>query len=133
MAEASKKSVIQKLGLKPNHRAVMVDVPKGVELGKPPTGTKLSSKKISGDGECDFVLSFYESMKDLKADLPRIKKALAKTGMAWTGYRKGGATDISRDNLRELAEQFGLETVSLISVDDSWSAMKLMHPKKERK
>jgi len=34
-------------------------------------------------------------------------------------------TDLNRDILREIVIGFGLETVALFSVDETWSAMRL--------
>jgi hypothetical protein len=45
----------------------------------------------------------------------------------WVSYFKGTAktkTDINRDSLHAYARSIGLEGVSLISIDDDWSAMR---------
>lgn len=49
-------------------------------------------------------------------------------GLLWLCYPKGTAkikTDLNRDVLREtVAARHGLEGVSLVAIDDTWSAMR---------
>jgi hypothetical protein len=128
----STKPVLQKLGLKPAHRAAKLNVPKEVEkaLGNPPPGCKFEEGL---SGEFDFLLGFYDSAKELKGDFRKIKKSLKKSGMAWVCWRKGNVSDLSRDALSALVDDAGLEAVSLCAVNDDWSAAKVMYPKVERK
>ncbi len=46
----------------------------------------------------------------------------------WIAYPKGSSgirTDINRDILRTTAEGFGLSTVTAVSIDNTWSALRL--------
>ncbi len=48
--------------------------------------------------------------------------------MLWVTYPKGTSkvkADINRDIIREYARTIGLEAVALVSVDDTWSALRL--------
>ncbi len=126
---ASPKSIFQKLGLKSFQNAIILHLPKGLDLGTLPAGSKIQSTLA---GPHELILGFYESTRELKADLPKLKKALTKTGAAWVSYRKGGATELSRDSIWSLVGDFGLEGVGMISIDDDWSGFKIMHPKAER-
>ena len=49
-------------------------------------------------------------------------------GLLWLCYPKGTSkvkTDVNRDILnRRLAEEYGLEGVAMVSIDDTWSAMR---------
>ena len=128
----SAKPVYQKLGLKPTHRALRLSVPKSIlpVLGPAPEGATFAR---SATGSFDFILGFYESIKELKADLTKISKCLAPKGMVWVGWRKGNVTDLSRDLIHELVGNYGLEAVSSCAIDDDWSALKLMFPKANRK
>ena len=83
-------------------------------------------------GEVDFLLGFYEEQKALRADIAKIKRSMAPSGMAWVCWRKGNRTDLSRDVIHAMAEDLGLETVSSVSIDEDWSALKLMFPKAQR-
>jgi len=47
--------------------------------------------------------------------------------VCWIAYPKGSSkikTDINRDTLRITAEGYGITTVSAISIDDTWSALR---------
>jgi len=128
---ASEKPVFQKLGLKSTHKAAKLTIPREFEKMLGETGVKFS--RTLAEGDFDFILGFYESQKELKGDLPKIKRALAKkTGMAWVCWRKGNITDLSRDGIRSLVEGTGLDTVASCSINDDWSSLKLMYPKAER-
>jgi predicted DNA-binding ArsR family transcriptional regulator len=129
----SNKPVYLKLGLKPSHRALKINhVPSHVEkdLGMPPEGVKFE-KSLAG--EYDFIIGFYESIDDLKGDLERAKKILKKSGMVWVCWRKGNVTELSRDVIWKIGEDFGLESVSSCSINDVWSALKFMYPKDQRR
>jgi len=85
---------------------------------------------VSGSKEADFVLMFAGSQQELEKVLPKAKKQLAAKGALWIAYVKGTSknkSDVHRDTIREYAETVGLTTVSLISVDDDWSALRLKH------
>ncbi|MFW9908271.1 MAG: hypothetical protein ACFFEF_06830 [Candidatus Thorarchaeota archaeon] len=48
-------------------------------------------------------------------------------GWLWVTNRKGTSkakTDVSRDSIWEYAKSFGLKDVHMISIDDTWSAMR---------
>jgi len=61
------KPIIQKLGLKSNHKAVFLKIPKDVAPGLKTRKDIPVSNRLSG--ECDFLLGFYDSSQELKADL----------------------------------------------------------------
>jgi len=129
---ASAKPVFQKHGLKPAHRAAKLYVPTDAakSLGPVPAEYKLGSAL---SGQFDFILSFYEARKAFETELPKLKAALKKSGMAWVCWRKGNVTDLNRDSIAVLVESSGLETVSSCAIDDNWSALKLMYPKDQRR
>jgi hypothetical protein len=53
--------------------------------------------------------------------------AILPDSVFWIAYPKGSSkikTDINRDTLRAKAEEFGITTVTAISIDDTWSALR---------
>ena len=45
----------------------------------------------------------------------------------WIAYPKGTSTiktDINRDTIRETAQEYGLKTVTAVSIDNTWSALR---------
>jgi hypothetical protein len=48
-------------------------------------------------------------------------------GVLWFAYPKGTSgikTDINRDILRLTAEEYGITTVTAVSINDTWSALR---------
>ena len=79
-------------------------------------------------GLADLAQVFVSSKKELETSLKKIKSSLKPSGLLWLTYPKGTSkvkTDINRDIIREYVEANGFKTVSLISVDDTWSALRL--------
>lgn len=70
-----------------------------------------------------FVNNNAEFLGFLKNDL----HCIAHDSIFWMAYPKissGIKTDINRDIMRESVENFGLQTVTAISIDDTWSALR---------
>ncbi len=102
----------------PHYRGVIDNLPASVTVVKEP------KKQI------DIIQLFVSSKKDLQAQLGKMQKVLTPAGMLWVTYPKGTSkvkTDINRDIIREYARTIGLEAVALVSVDDTWSALRLKH------
>ncbi len=120
------KSIAQKLFIKEGMQVLLINAPAGyaAKLGKLPknaTVVKESSAPV------DFVQVFVANRKELETQTSRVKKLLKPSGMLWICYLKGTSkikTDINRDTLHAAAREYGLEGVSLISIDDNWSAMR---------
>jgi hypothetical protein len=69
------------------------------------------------------VLVFVKNEADLEKALGSLAKRLTPTTNLWIAYRKGDKT-LHRDTLWKHGEAFGLTGVSLVAVDDTWSAMR---------
>jgi len=90
--------------------------------------TAIGIKKQRADiAKADVVLLFAPNRKTLDAKLPKLLAKTALAAILWIAYPKLTsplAGDLSRDTLRELGPDFGLDTVSQIAVDDDWSALR---------
>ncbi len=121
----SEKTVAQKLFIKEGMKVIFVNTPQGYQarLRLPKKVTVLKQPTEPAD----FIQVFVADRKELEEQLPRLKKMLSPKGMLWVCYHKGTSktkTDIHRDTINAYAHTIGLEGVSLISVDDDWSAMR---------
>jgi len=70
-----------------------------------------------------FVNNNKEYLDFLKNDLKNIES----DSVLWFAYPKGTSkikTDINRDTIRVTGEEFGITTVTAISIDDTWSALR---------
>lgn len=68
---------------------------------------------------------------ELDKELGRIVDAVKGDGLLWICYPKGSSkkykSDLSRDRIREVVRQYHFEGVSLVSIDDDWSALRIRH------
>jgi hypothetical protein len=110
----------RKLGIKPGHHVLVVGAPDGiVELLDPlPAGATLGVP--TGRTIADCVLIFAHDVAALPA-------SFEAAGLFWVAYPKGGkkaGTDLNRDILRTHMSTHGLASVTLVAVNDVWSAMR---------
>ena len=123
----STKPLSQKLWMRPNYRVLITGGPEGYleSLGKLPNGVKVSEFL---DGEYDLIQVFVTTRRDLERVLPLTKKHLGPKGLLWLSYPKGTSrvtTDVNRETIRAYATTVGLTAVGLVSIDDTWSALRL--------
>jgi hypothetical protein len=81
-----------------------------------------------GPGGHDWILFFAPDRASLEAQLPGAEAALESPGTLWIGYYKGSSrrqTDLTRDIGWDAVRDTNLMWLSLISVDDLWSAFSL--------
>ena len=74
-----------------------------------------------------FVLLFTKDKAALDKLLPKTLKALKEDGLFWIAYPKKSSvikTDITRDNGWDALQAAGYEAVSLVAIDDTWSALR---------
>jgi hypothetical protein len=121
------KTVAEKLLMRPGYRVAIVNPPSGyLDLtGKLPE--KATKVELTA-GNLDFIQAFVTSRKELEESLSGLKAALKRDGLLWVTYPKGTSkakTDINRDSINAYAQTAGLQGVAMISVDDTWSALRL--------
>jgi len=124
--DAPPAALAKKLKLKPGARAAVVGAPEGYleRLGQP-AGTTVGTML---HGPLDWIQVFVADSAELAAVVPGITKAVAPDGLVWISYPKGSSkrqTDLTRDRGWEPLEGSDLMWLSLVSVDDTWSAFGL--------
>jgi hypothetical protein len=106
-------------------RGMMINPPVGlVAMIELPDDIELKSRMGK---EYEFVVAFTTSLKDTMILVPRIMKTLKHDGLFWLCYPKKSAkmeTDLSRDILWREMKVFGIDPVSVISIDETWSAIR---------
>src|SRR5258708_35415065 len=79
-------------------------------------------------GKYGFALAFVKSMADGEKLAKTVGKALEEDAVLWVAYPKGTSkkykSDYNRDSGHALMAEHGLDGVSLVSLDDDWSAMR---------
>ncbi|MFD1177047.1 YdeI family protein [Paenibacillus puldeungensis] len=81
----------------------------------------------SAAGSYDFVQMFFRSAKEVEDYASEALKAVKPNGLLWLCYPKGGAkagTDLNRDKGWDTVKAAGYDGIALVSVDETWSAMR---------
>jgi hypothetical protein len=124
-----------KLGIKPGWRVLVRNPPEDYrELveGLP------VDVEICEDlpGEVEMVHLFTRSRDDLAASLPALLPRIRQDGRIWVSWPKrasGVPADVTEDTVREVALPLGLVDVKVCAVDDTWSGLKLVIRKENRR
>jgi hypothetical protein len=124
MAETT--PLIKKLLIKPNYTVLLLNAPKGYNdlLGALPEGVTVTDK---ASGQYDVVQLFVLQKADLEAQAADAMKAVKKGGLMWMSYPKLTGkikSDLNRDIGNEIIKGMGWEGVTIISIDDTWSALR---------
>ena len=119
-------ALAKKLLVKPGYQLGLVNAPSGYadRLRPLPEGAELVDELRP---ELDFVQLFARDAAELERLGPTAFGAVRRDGLLWVCYPKGGkkaGTDLNRDILWELMGRSGLAGVSLVAVDETWSAMR---------
>lgn len=120
----------RKLRFAPEMKAVILHPPADYnivgELGLP-TAAGRSTEDVPGEGAYEFVLLFVTSLAELENRAPYAIRAAETDALLWICYPKGASrmkTDINRDTGWALMKTFGTEGVAMISLNETWSAMR---------
>jgi hypothetical protein len=100
-------------------------------LNVPPEGTALAkalgAKPVKG--EAAFILAYARDMAAAEKAAKVAAKQLAEGGLFWLAYPKGSSkkykgADINRDSGHAALSRLGWDGVSLVALDEDWSAMR---------
>lgn len=130
----SKRSLVDKLGLKVGFKAIILNPPAnyGDTLGELPAGVTLAEGL---QGPLDFIQFFTRSRQELALEFPSLKGALAPAGMLWVSWPKRAAgveTDLDEKVVREVGLENGLVDVKVCAVDETWSGLKFVYRTRDR-
>jgi|SRR5581483_583256 len=89
----------------------------------------------SPKGNYNFILAFVRSKADARSIAKKASKAIGEKGIFWMAYPKGTSkkynADINRDTAHALMKKEGFDGVSLIALDEDWSAMRFKKIRKK--
>jgi hypothetical protein len=120
------KSIAEKLLIKPGNRVAVLP-PESVgmpPLGELPDGAELTK----GERDADVVLFFFSSQAEQEARQTGVIQGARPGAIVWfISPKKSGAvqSDLSRDVVWKTLEPTGWRPVTNISVDDTWSALRM--------
>ena len=135
MAGYSKTPLPQKLGIKPGMKVVALNPPPGHRklLASLPVEVSFTDKPGAGS---KFVHLFVNERRTLEKELKRLRRLLDDAGVLWVSWPKkssGVASDITEDVIREVCLPMGFVDVKVCAVDETWSGLKLMIRRENRK
>ncbi len=135
MAGYSKTPLAQKLGIKPGAKVAAINPPAGYRklLAPLPTGVSFHENAAAG---AEFVHLFVTERRTLETELKRLRKLLDDAGVLWVSWPKrssGLGSDITEDVIREVCLPMGFVDVKVCAVDETWSGLKLMIRRTNRK
>ncbi len=131
----SKRSLVQKLGIKPGMTFVVLGAPPDYAetLGELPEGARLQTQLR---GPLKFIHFFSTQRNELEGRFAALKKALAPDGALWISWPKGASkvpTDLTENVVREMGLRHGLVDIKVCAVDETWSGLKFVYRIKDRK
>ncbi|PYO72329.1 MAG: DUF3052 domain-containing protein [Gemmatimonadetes bacterium] len=134
MAGYSRRSLVEKLGIKSHTRIAILNAPRGYRatLGALPPGVRVTS---TIRGTFSFIHVFSRSQAELRSRLAALLRALEPAGALWISWPKkssGFPTDMSEDAVREIALPSGLVDIKVAAVDGVWSGLKLVRRLRNR-
>jgi hypothetical protein len=135
MAGYSKTPLAQKLGIKAGMKVAALNRPVGYRKLLAPLPARVSFPEKAAAG-AEFVHLFVTERRILETELKRLRKILDDAGVLWVSWPKkssGLGSDITEDVIREACLPMGLVDVKVCAVDETWSGLKLMIRREERK
>lgn len=120
-----KAPVARKLGMNPGMRALIVGPPGYLKLLAPlPDGLTISS---TASGMYPFVQVFATRLSDIRKFARWLPKHTAPYALVWISYPKKTSKaegELSRDVIREAMRGTGWRAVSIVAIDEVWSALR---------
>jgi hypothetical protein len=125
----------KKLGIKPGTLLHAVNAPADYAalLGPLPEGVMLAKTDAA---ELDLVHLFTQTRSELNKLIDRYKTRIKQNGAIWVSWPKkasGIPSEITEDTVREITLPQGLVDIKVCAVDDTWSGLKLVIRKENRK
>jgi hypothetical protein len=86
--------------------------------------------------DSSFVHIFIKKRSELEKELVILREKIADTGTIWVSWPKKSAgvpTDVTEDVVRAVALPLGFVDVKVCAIDETWSGLKLMIRRENRK
>ncbi len=118
--------LMKKMRMQSGQRILIMNPPEGYmeQISPLPDGTELDHEP---DGKYDFVHLFVTGVAELERLGPNAVDAVKYNSLLWISYPKKSSkikTDLNRDSGWQVISDKGFEGISLVSIDDTWSAMR---------
>ena len=118
-------SLAKKMKRKAEARAAIIGAPAGYEAASFP-GLEPAASSLRG--RFDWIQVFVKNKTELDRLAPKTAAALNPDSILWITFPKGSSkiqTDLTRDQGWDVIRTLDLKWITLISVDETWSAFSL--------
>ena len=122
-----KRALYQKLGIKEDHSICVINPPVNFNLFFEDVPFSLQWRSLTKD--MDYIHFFPQGVPDLESGLQQYQNLIQPNGMIWVSWFKkssGRQTDINENIIRDTALSLKLVDVKVCSVNDEYSALKLV-------
>ena len=135
MAGYSGTPLPQKLGIKPGTIVVAVNAPETYRklLNPIPSGVNFATRPV---GNTKLIHLFVKERRILQQHLSSLRHKIADDAVIWVSWPKkssGVPTDVTEDTIRAVALPLGLVDTKVCAVDETWSGLKLVIRRENRK
>lgn len=123
---------MRKLGIQPAERIAAINAPAHYAqlLEGLPDGVSVSSRVAP---KPRFVHLFVNKRADLAKRIGMLRGKLVDAGVLWVSWPKKSSGVPTEDTIREVALPMGFVDVKVCAVDETWSGLKLMIWRENRK
>ena len=135
MAGYSGTPLAQKLGIKAGQQVMLINAPAAYRKLLEPLPEAVSFSATVKRG-ATYIHLFVSKREMLEKELKPLRKLVADTGTLWISWPKkssGVATDVTEDVIRDVALPLGFVDVKVCAVDETWSGLKLMIRRENRR
>ena len=135
MAGYSGTPLAKKLGIKPGTRLLAVNAPADYAALLDPLPENVALLRTGSD-ELDVVHLFTKTRSELIKLIDRYMTKIKQEGAIWVSWPKkasGIPTEVNEDTVREVALPLGLVDIKVCAVDETWSGLKLVIRKENRR
>lgn len=125
----------KKLGFKEGYKILVKSSPENYFDILHPLPENITFLSKAGN-EIDIVHLFTRSSAELNKYLLEYKTRIKQNGAVWVSWPKkssGIKTDITEDTIRSIALPMGFVDIKVCAVDETWSGLKLVIRKENRK
>ena len=122
MAGYSGTPLPRKLGIKPDHRVLVLGAPEGFALDD-------VSVRTTARGKADVIVSFHDRRAELARRMPKLRELMEPAAGLWIAWPKRASklpTDLTEDVVRELALANTLVDNKVCAIDETWSGLRLV-------
>lgn len=124
----SKRSLVEKLGVKEGDKVLLINPPEKYKSEFSILAGKIDFVEQTSN-PVNFIQFFTKSKEELVQEFPKLKSILGKNGMFWVSWPKGSAkiaTEVNENMVRLIGLDAGLVDVKVAAIDEIWSGLKFV-------